>query len=203
MFDQNMNHFRERNNYYTLEELNTIICQNNTVFDLYSVLISRNVIIGSDNIIYPGVIIDSDSISTIKIGNSNTFFNNTHLDAKNEGIIEIGDFNSFNDGPMVIKSNMKNSHIIFRNQGRFDGRISIFGQCKFGTGSQILGNINVYNCTLEDGVDFSNPNVEERAGLIKGMGNAKNLQVGKGMVINGFGEFSQEGVEKQLKYHPK
>lgn len=197
-----MEKFRTENNFYTLSEM-CDLCKDNIIFDFYSVLISKNVTLGKDNIIYPGVIMETDLESNITIGNHNVFFNNTHLDAKCGGEIIIGSYNNFMNGGISIRSNMPNSKITFSNSGRYDGRINIFGNCEFGEGSQIIGTINVYSCTLIGGGDYNEKDPDRRAGLIKGFGTAKNIVVDKGMVVNGFGDFSQAPLELQSNYHRK
>lgn len=198
-----MNGVREENGYYTLDEMCETICKNNIVFDVTSVLISKKVTLGSDNTIYPGVIIHADEQSDICIGNSNIFFNNTHLDAENGGQITIGNFNIFHDGGISIKCNVKNGRIKFGDHGKYDGRINIFGNCNFGSGSQLLGTINVYDCKLMKGGDFNEPDPDKRAGLLKGMGDARGLVVEMGMVINGRRYFDQDKIEPQSNYHKK
>lgn len=197
-----MDKFRADNDFYTLSEM-CALCKDNIIFDFYSVLISKNVTLGKDNIIYPGVIMETDLESNITIGSHNVFFNNTHVEAKCCGDITIGNYNNFMNGGISIRSNMPNSKIIFSNNGRYDGRINIFGNCLFGEGSQIIGTINVYNCTLIGGGDYNEKDPDRRAGLIKGFGTAKNIVVDKGMVVNGFGDFSQADLELQSNYHKK
>ncbi len=197
-----MEKFRTENNFYTLSEM-CLLSKHNIIFDFFSVLISKNVTLGKDNIIYPGVIMETDLESNITIGSHNVFFNNTHLEAKYCGEIIIGNNNNFISGGISIRSNMPSSKITFSNNGRYDGRINIFGNCDFGEGSQIIGTINVYNCTLIGGGDYNEKNPDKRAGLIKGFGTAKNIVVDRGMVVNGFGDFSQATLELQSNYHKK
>lgn len=199
-----MNYFdkyRIQHNYYTLNEINEYIAPNNIVFDPFSLLISKNVRIGKNNVFYSGVIIESDKNSLLEIGNNNTFLNNVILMARNGGTIKIGNNNYYDSGPISIKSNFKDSKIIFCDNGRYDGKINIYGICYFGNGAQILGNITVYNCRLESGKSFLDNNPDERAGLLKGCGTAKELFVPKGKVINGWNIFLQTQLENQSCYH--
>lgn len=50
-------------------------------------------------------------------------------------------------------------------------------------------------------MSFKDSDIEKRAGLLKGFGNAKELEVGCGYVIKGNGEFYQNDIEPQLNYH--
>lgn len=200
---EQINQTRKFHGFLTIDEIIDSISKKNIVHDPFSLLISNNVMIGEKNIFYPNTTIISAENSKITIGNSNLLFNGTHIETDNGAEIIIGDNNVFNVGPVCIKCNMPNAKIRIHNNSRYDGRINIFGNCNFGSGSQILGTINVYSCNLEKGGDFTEPNPEKRAGLIKGIGTARNLIVEQGMVINGFGNFEQANVEPQLNYHKK
>ena len=126
---------------------------------------------------------------------------NTHLLLTNGGKLRVGSNNIFGDGIICIKSNISSSDIFVGDNVRFEGIVNIFGQCKLGTGCQILGNISVYNCFLHKGLSFKDPDVQKRAGLLKGFGNAKGLEVNCGCVIRGVGDFMQDEMEPQLNYH--
>ncbi len=189
--------------FYTIIELINSVGKTNQIVDPFSVLISKKVDIGSNNIIYPGVQIISDSSSVIEIGNNNTFCNNTQIISEDCSRILIRDHNDFGYGGICIKCNINKGKMLFGGYCRIEGRINIFGNCNFGQGSQILGTISVYNCTLGEGGDYNDPDPNKRAGLIKGIGTARNLNVGMGMVINGFGDFDQSKIEPQINYHKK
>jgi len=198
-----LNKYREENGYYSIEELCDVIGLSNIVVDPYSLLISKNVIIGAGNLFSCGVTISSDTSSRIIIGNKNSFANNTHIEAANNTEIRIDNNVVFNDGCICVKCNIKGGKMKFGNNGRFDGRINIFGNCDFGVGSQIIGTINVYGCTLQGGGDFTEPDPDKRAGLIKGIGTARNITVETGNVLNGFGDFDPSKTEPQSVYHKK
>lgn len=201
--DNRIDNYRRQYHFYTVDEIVNEIALDNVVFDPYSLLISKNVHIGKENVFYSNIIIKSDDTSLIKIGNRNTFFPNTNFIAENGGVIEVGNENAFSGGTISIKANMNQAQIIFGNEGRYDGNINVYGNCFFGRGSQILGNINVYSCKLEAGASYKDPDPNHRAGLIKGLGTAKNLVVPQGKVINGWHEFRQEQLEDQSHYHSK
>jgi len=201
--DNRIDNYRRQYHFYTVDEIINEIALDNVVFDPYSLLISKNVHIGKENVFYSNIIIKSDDASLIKIGSQNTFFTNANFIAEDGGVIEVGNENIFSGGPISIKANMNQAQIIFGNEGRYDGNINVYGNCCFGRGSQILGNINVYSCKLEAGASYKNPDPNHRAGLIKGLGTAKNLVVPQGKVINGWHEFKQEQLEDQSHYHSK
>ena len=199
----NLDQNRRQYGFLTVDELIERVGKNNVIFDPYSLLISLNATIGVNNVFYPNIIVDVDSNSELTIGSNNHFSAGTHLEAKNGGKLVIGDSNFFSDGVICIKSNMRTADIQIMNDTRFEGIINVFGQCQFGAGSQVLGNISVYNCILHQGGSYKEPNVESRAGLIKGFGTARGLEVSRGMVINGWGVFDQKTMEPQLNYHKK
>lgn len=196
-----LNNFRERNNFFSLDEIINLVAKNNIVYDYFSLLISRNVKVGKNNIFYPNVIISCDNDSKLTIGNCNCFFSSTHFVAENGGKILIGDNNEFSDGGVCVKANIPGACVVFGNNGRYNGRINIFGKCMFETGSQIIGNINVYDCCLKEGGDYTEKNPNQRAGLLKGFGTVRGAIVNKGMVINGIGDFSDFPIELQSNYH--
>jgi hypothetical protein len=195
--------YRKQNRFYMIRELIEIIGTENTLIDPFSLLISKNIQIGKGNIFFPGVTLISDDSSSLSIGDNNVFSNGTRIESANNASIAIGNSNSFNDGIISVKCNIKGGAMIFGDRCRFDGRINIFGNCSFGNGAQIIGTINVYNCTLLAGGDYSESDPDKRAGLLKGFGTAKNVSVGVGMVINGIGDFDSKKVEWQSNYHKK
>ncbi len=195
------NEIREKNGFLSLDEIMELVAVNNVVYDCFSLLISKKAKIGKDNIFYPNVNICCDDNSELIVGDSNYFFSSTHFVAENGGKILIGNRNEFSDGGVCVKANMPDANIVFGDNGRYDGRINIFGKCMFETGSQIIGNINVYNCCLKEGGNYTEKNPDERAGLLKGFGTVKSVIVNRGMVINGVGDFSKAPLEQQSKYH--
>lgn len=196
-----LNSIRKANDFFSLDEIIDLIAVNNIVYDCFSLLVSKKVKIGKNNIFYPNIIISCDNDSELTIGDSNYFFSSTHFVAENGGKILIGNSNEFSDGGVCVKANMPGSSTVFGDNGRYDGRINIFGKCIFETGSQIIGNINVYNCCLKEGGDYTENNPDQRAGLLKGFGTVKEAIVNKGMVINGAGDFSKFPMELQSNYH--
>ena len=200
---EKIDHERSRRNYLSLEQTLNITQKGNILTDPFSVLISKNVIIGSNNIFYPNVIIELNLISSfIKIGNNNVFYPQSFLLAENGGSILIEDSNHF-EGGVSIKANVLDSNITIGSFGRFLNGVQIIGRCNLGSGSQIIGNITVQNCNLEAGESFLCDNPDLRGGLIKGYGLVRNLTIGKGKVIDGAGTFDSINIQDQSFYHPK
>lgn len=184
------------------EMLDWLLSQENIVLDPFSTLISKNVNIGRGNVFYPQVTIEANDGGSISIGNGNTFASGSVLLAE-QGRIDIGDDNQFGDGGIRIKANLPEALIQIGSNGRYMNGAEIMGRCRLGSGSQIIGNITVQNCDLGDGDSYKDPNPETRAGLLKGFGLARNLQVRRGEVISGQGSFDQAQIEQQAAYHPK
>ncbi len=184
----------------TLSELESLSESGNIVFDPFSVLISKDVVIGNDNIFYPGVCIIAGKTGKIKIGNKNEFHCNTYLESS-EGCIAIGSSNQFGTGGFSAKSNREGSSINIGDFGRYLNGPLILGLSFLNSGSQILGQITVDNCILEAGDSFLGQTPDNRAGLLKGCGSARNLTVPKGHVITGYGVFRQEDMLPQAANH--
>lgn len=167
---------RRKENCLTITELLSIT--DNTIYDPLSTIISKNVVLGKNNIIYPNTIIMTENNSTIKIGNNNLISSSTKIIANNNNAISIG------------------------SNCRIDGSVSIYGNTNIENGSQILGFIQVYDCILKGGKDFNEKDPNLRGGVLKGVGRAKKLTVKQGHVINGVGDFKQDQEELQINYHP-
>ena len=122
-----LNAVREANGFLPIDEITNVIAAKNTVFDCFSLLISKKAKIGKDNIFYPNVIISCDKDSKLVIGDINCFFSSTRFVAENGGEIVVGSRNEFGSGGVCIKANIPESSIVFGSHGRYDGRINIFG----------------------------------------------------------------------------
>jgi len=74
---------------------------------------------------------------------------------------------------------------------------------RIGRGAQILGPIRCQNCTLGDGGTYRDPEPDERGGVLKGSGVARNIDIPQGHVIQAFGLFAEAPVRHQSYFHPK
>lgn len=197
-----MNEQRDLCGFLSIEKTALLCKQENIVLDLFSVLISKTVEIGSGNIFYPNVIIETKKAGQIIIGENNVFHSNTFLLAE-QGSISIGNNNQFGDGGLSVKANMPDSKITIESNGRYLNGAQLLGHSFLGSGSQVIGHITVQNCRLESGKSYLHDNPNERAGLLKGFGLAKNLIVASGKVIDGAGVFNQKQIKSQSFYHAK
>ncbi|MCO7263680.1 hypothetical protein [Dickeya zeae] len=192
---------RIQNGFLTIGEIVELCEKGNLIYDPFSVLISENIEIGTGNIFYSNIIVSVSNGHTVKIGDKNIFYSNTVIEAS-AGDILVGSENQFGEGGVTIKANRISSSIEIGCYGRYLGGASIFGTCLLESGSQVLGQITVDSCHLQHGGSWREPNPDNRAGLLKGYGVARNLTVGKGRVINGAGSFDESMLELQSSYHP-
>ncbi|HSX08889.1 MAG TPA: hypothetical protein VLF93_01940 [Candidatus Saccharimonadales bacterium] len=204
MFDETiaqLDKVRKNNGFLTFEDLVQLSKNNNTIMDPFSLFISREVVVEKDNIFYPNVVIEANK-GKISIGNGNIFYMNTYIIAK-KGLVTIGNKNQFGSGGCTIQALEETAKIIVGNKGRYSNNPLILGRTTLGSGTQILGNIIIKDCTLEDGGNFEEPNPNLRGAVLKGAGIAQHIYVQKGYVINAYGDFKDSPIELQSTYHPK
>lgn len=175
---------------------------NNIILDPFSTLISEGIEMGEGNIIYPNVVIETKNGGIVTLGDRNILFPGT-LFLADQGAIRIGDDNEFGDGGVRLKAIAPDTSLLIGDGGRYNNNASIMSPCVLGSGSQILGPINVQNCNLGAGESYKHDDPDLRAGVLKGFGQARNLRVKQGEVINGQGMFEQVNIERQLVYHPR
>lgn len=197
-----INETRIKAGYLTLEETIALGSTGNTLFDPFSVLISRFAAMGENNTFYPHVRIQASQSNLISIGDHNTFSSNTFIEA-DTGPIEIGNDNEFGDGLITIKTNAPDARIEITSFGRYVGNIKIFGQSYLGDGAQILGDISVQSCVLSDGLPHTHPVPNERGSVLKGYGTASGIVLKQGEVIKGSGVFLADDIKNQEFYHPR
>jgi hypothetical protein len=194
---------RASRGFYGVSELLELAAQSgNTMLDPFSTLISRGVVLGTGNLLYPNVILSMSNGGQLSVGNSNAFYPNTLLIAE-QGTISIADRNQFGDGGCSLRANTPDAVITVGNNGRYMNGAQVMGRTILGSGSQVLGPITVQNCALQEGGDYRSADPDGRAGLLKGSGLARGISVPAGKVLNGLGMFRQEQIEDQSKYHPK
>jgi len=196
-----LNQQRASKNFLTTAELIDTLGERNIVLDA-SVLISKNTVIGTNNIFYPGVVIEQQGNGKITIGDGNIFYPGTYI-LSTAGEIVIGDSNEFGPAGVTIKANVPDALITIADSGRYCDGVSIMGKTTLGMGSQILGNITVQNCTLAGGGNFQELDPDKRGAVVKGFGLARNIALEVGQVVNGSGDFANSPIEQQSVYHPK
>lgn len=194
---KNMNRVREEKGFRTIDEIYELT-QENTIFNPFSVLISRSVSLGKGNIIYPNVVIENMA-GIIVIGDHNNLFNGTTI-RNLSGKIEISNDNEIGENAISIKNSQ--GKIEIKDNCRLMNGAQILDDCYVGNGAQVLGNIKMRGCILADGESYKEKNPNRRGGVLKGFGTANKLRVETGMVINGNGSMTADMIERQEKYHP-
>ena len=194
---QRLNDFRLRAGYLTIDEI-LELSRTNTIFDPFSVLISRGVGMGADNVIHPAVRIETGG-GSIELGDGNVLFSGTVIAAA-RGAIAIGDGNELGEGGICIRAD--SGSIRVSDGTRLRNGPEILDGTDIGAGCQILGNIKVKGCMLEAGEPYTASDPNERGAVLKGYGFAANIRVGRGSVIFGKGDFDEFPIELQEKYHP-
>lgn len=191
---------RRQSNFLTVTEL--LSQEDNTFLDPFSTLIGRGVRLGAGNVFYPNVVVEQRGVGTVQIGDGNLFYSNTFILATS-GAVMIGSHNQFGDGGCAVKLNGPSGELRIGNRGRYTSSAELVGNSTFGDGSQVVGRITVIGCHLGAGEDHTYPDADQRGAVLKGFGQARNLTLAQGQVVNGAGQFSDAPVEMQSKYHPK
>lgn len=194
-----INEERKATGFRTLSELTLLVDRKNTIYDLFSVLISREVRIGTGNIFYPNVVIDVKNNGYVHIEDNNMFFPGAHVEG-NIGGVTIGNSNLFGEGGVYIKANRKGAKITVGNNGRYGHGAEVVGRSYLGSGSQILGPILVKDCILHEGESYQCADSAERGAILKGHGTATNIFLARGCVINGQGVFRPHSRQTRISY---
>jgi hypothetical protein len=192
---------RDRHGFLTLPEMLALEDSGNVVFDPFSTLIARGTVIGNDNVFHPHTRFDRRAGAALRIGSGNVFHSNTVIESGTNDLA-IGDGNLFGDGVVCFKANAPGAAIAIGDSCRFGGIVNVFGKTTLGTGCQILGNINVYDCSLGAGQSYSHPMADERGAVLKGSGTAKGIDLPRGKVIDGWRLFRIEDAVPQSTFHP-
>ncbi|MBM1173059.1 hypothetical protein [Microvirga arabica] len=170
--------------------------------DPRSALVSADVQLEDGIVLWPNVVLQALDLGRIVIGRGTYLLPGTRIVATGGTItigagVEIGE-----EGGFTIKAG--SSEVIEIGDGaRLLGGGSLSHSCRIGRGAQILGPIRCQNCTLGDGGTYRDPEPDERGGVLKGSGVARNVEVPRGHVIQAFGLFSEAPVRRQSYFHPK
>ena len=193
---------RSQAGFLTVSQLFERFGKTNILLDPFSTLVSENVRLGEGNILHPCIRILSANGHQVELGDHNLIFPGTVIEATS-GEIRIGNANEIGEGGFSARANRAGSAILIGSNGRYQGNASVFGESTLGTGTQILGQIMVNNCSLGAGADYKSSDPALRGGLLKGYGSAQNIYVPQGQVISGWGEFRADMLLSQTTFHPK
>ncbi len=193
---------RDRAGFLTAADLAAGIGATSLVFDPVSTLVSRRAVLGTDNRLYPGVLIECDADSEIVIGAGNLLRPGTQMIALGGARIEVGDHNQFGPGCTLIAT-ARHADIRVGSGGRYWGGVWIEGGTELGDGSQVLGAVAVRGSRLEGGGTYLAPDPDARGAVLKGAGRAHFLVLPTGTVIDGAGRFDAADITRQSFVHAK
>jgi hypothetical protein len=170
--------------------------------DPTSVLVSAGVQLEAGIVLWPNVILQASGGGRIAVGRGTQLFPGTRIVASG-GTVRIGvEAEIGEEGGFTIKASA--GDIIGIGDGaRLLGGGSLALSNRIGRGAQILGPIRCQNCTLGDGGTHRDPEPDERGGVLKGSGVARNIDVPQGHVIQAFDLFAETALRRQTYFHPK
>ena len=175
-----MNLTRARLGLLSLADVEALTEQDILIPSPSAVLISAGVAIGAGTILWPGATLLADRPADLtigedcEIGTEGGFW----LDARSGKPIRIG------------------------KGARLLGGGACEGPCEIGDGAQILGAIRCRDCRLEGGGSWRHPDPDKRGAVLKGNGVARNIELGRGEVIQAFGLFAEAPIRRQMEFHP-
>jgi carbonic anhydrase/acetyltransferase-like protein (isoleucine patch superfamily) len=170
--------------------------------DPSSVLVSGDVRLAEDVVLWPNVVLQSAIGGSIAIGRGTNLFPGTRIVASGGSVAigagaEIGE-----EGGFTLKAGAGET-IEIGDGARLLGGGSLTLWNRIGRGAQILGPIRCQNCILGDGGTYRDPEPDERGGVLKGSGVARGIEVPQGHVIQAFGLFAEAVMRRQSYFHPK
>jgi UDP-3-O-[3-hydroxymyristoyl] glucosamine N-acyltransferase len=98
--------------FLTVAETDALAAGGSRILDAYSTLVSRGVLIGPDTIVYPGVVIQRDTTSSLTLGSRNVLYPGTVLIAARGGRLAIGDNCELGPGGVQVKANAPDAEIV-------------------------------------------------------------------------------------------
>jgi len=198
-----LNALRRERGFLTIEETFLLSEQGVTVMDPFSTFISGDVRIASGVIIWPNSRIAVGAGGSIDISAGTTLHSGVRIEAE-AGSIRIGaDCDIGQEGGFTILASAGRDAVVIGNDVRLNGNGSIAINAEIGDGAQVIGAIRVQNCRLGAGGSFREPDPDNRGGVLKGCGVARDLEVPAGMVIQAFGIFAEAPLRSQSFFHPK
>ncbi|WP_323184973.1 GNAT family N-acetyltransferase [Kitasatospora purpeofusca] len=174
-----------------------------TVLDPFSVIVSRRVELGPDNVLHPGVVIECDEQSRCAVGPGNVLYGGTRIGAADGGSVTIGARSLIGDGGTRILAGAHESITIGDEVRLMDGA-EVLGDSLLGHGSQILGRISARSVELGAGLPYTHPDPDARGGVLKGLGRLSGVLVGTGDALFNIGhDLSHTVPGRQRAYHPE
>jgi carbonic anhydrase/acetyltransferase-like protein (isoleucine patch superfamily) len=167
-----------------------------------SVLVSADAVLEEGVVLWPSVILQITGGGRIRIGAGANLFPGTRIVATG-GMVVIGSRAEIGEeGGFTVKAGIGEITEIGAG-ARLLGGGSLMLSNHIGRGAQILGPIRCQNCRLGGGGTYRDQEPDERGGVLKGSGVARNLEVPQGHVIQAFGLFADAEMQPQSYFHPK
>lgn len=172
------------------------------LLDPFSILISPEAEIEPGAVLFPNVVLDTGAGGAIRIGAGTRLFSGTYIRADG-GAVSVGRRAEIGaDGGFSLMASAGVA-IAVGDRARLTGGGILSENCDIGDGAQILGRIDVRACRLAEGGAYDEADPDRRGAVLKGHGQARDIHLAQGQVIQGFGLFSQAEVRMQSFFHPK
>ncbi len=167
-----------------------------------SVLVGRSVELGDGVVLYPGAVLQTDAASSIRVGAGTVVYPGAFVSATRGGRVTIGAGVELGPGGVQVTADGPTAHVDVGDRARLMNGPELVGASVVGAGAQIIGPIRAQSVRLGAGGDHREPDPDLRGGVLKGVGLARGIRVGRGEVVNGLGSFADAPVERQRAYHP-
>jgi carbonic anhydrase/acetyltransferase-like protein (isoleucine patch superfamily) len=181
--------------------LGAFAAQGVRILDPFSTLVSPGVGIEAGAVLWPNVTLEARTGGRIRVGARSRLFPGSRLLADG-GSIVIGCDVEFGDEGGFSAKVRPGETIGIGNHARLTGGGCLSESCSLGAGAQILGRIDVRSCRLGAGGDYTESDPDRRGAVLKGSGQARNITLGQGQVIQAFGLFSDAEIRPQSFFHP-
>lgn len=192
---------RRRTGFLTVEETAALTSRHVFVMDPFSTLIGRDVVFAGGCRIEPSVLLDARDGGRVEIGTDTVLGMGTKLQA-NAGRLFIGAGAEIGlDRGFVVRADGPGVEITVGARARLLGGGALFGNATIGDGAQLLGPIDAFGVRLAAGEDYRAADPDLRGGVLKGAGVARGLFVGRGEVVQAFGDFAAAPVRRQAEFH--
>jgi hypothetical protein len=193
---------RRRLGFLSLDETAALAQRGVLVLDPFSTLVAAGTLIGAGTVLYPNVVLACRNGGALAVGADVQLFPGVSLRADGGRIAvgagaEIGD-----EGGFFVSAVGAAAAIEIGGRARLVGGGSLSETCHVGAGAQILGRIAVRRCRLEAGGDYTEPDPDRRGAVLKGFGQARDLSLARGRVIQAFGIFEAADAVWQSVFHP-
>jgi UDP-3-O-[3-hydroxymyristoyl] glucosamine N-acyltransferase len=193
---------RRRLGFLSLAETSALSYRGVVLPDPGSVLVSHDVHLEEDVVLWPGVILQISTSGHIAVGRGTNLLPGSRIVAAGGGVVIGPDAEIGEEGGFTLKAGA--GDVIEIGAGaRLLGGGSLTLSNRIGRGAQILGPIRCQNCTLGGGGTYRDPDPDERGGVLKGAGVARGIEVPRGHVIQAFGLFADADMLRQSYFHPK